>query len=447
MAETRQKLIHLHSSTVRVPTADKLNYGEIAVQYASSEPCFYIKDSANNIIKFIDASAIDSKIQTQLSGLSGHVVTLVGSDNNKSVRTIASEEVAKIVADAPEDYNTLKEIADWIQGDPTGAAGMANRITALETASADTRISALEAVSGDIHTHSNKSVLDGISQEDVDAWDGAVSDLDTHTNNSEIHVEATDKTTWNTAAANLSAHTDNSDIHVTTADKTAWNGAVTTLGTHTADTTVHVAAGEKDTWNAKQDAFSNSGTLATITDAKVANWDSAATNNHKHANKDLLDTYTQLNSDLADAVSKKHNHANAEVLEGITSAKVTSWDNAATKSHTHENKTVLDGITTAETTNWNTAFNTVTAHTADTDSHVTTAQTANWDAAYASAHTHANNSVLDGITDTKVSQWDSAYTVSQNALVGIQTGKAQGVTVDSNKELDFTGIYVDCGEY
>ena len=44
----------------------------------------------------------------------------------------AAAEVAKIVANADADFDTLKEIADWILNDTTGAADMANDIAALE---------------------------------------------------------------------------------------------------------------------------------------------------------------------------------------------------------------------------------------------------------------------------------------------------------------------------
>lgn len=60
------------------------------------------------------------------------VDTLVGSDTGKSVRTVASEEVAKIVAGADASYDTLKEIADWILSDTTGAAKMSNDIDRLD---------------------------------------------------------------------------------------------------------------------------------------------------------------------------------------------------------------------------------------------------------------------------------------------------------------------------
>ena len=51
-----------------------------------------------------------------------------------------------------------------------------------------------------------------------------------------------------------------------------------------------------------------------------------STIHHTHANKELLDTYKQTEADLANAVSKVHEHSNKDVLDGITSAKVTSWD-------------------------------------------------------------------------------------------------------------------------
>ena len=60
---------------------------------------------------------------------------------------------------------------------------------------------------------------------------------------------------------------------------------------------------------------------------------------HTHANKDLLDTYTQTEVNLADAVAKKHNHANQSVLDGVTSEKVTAWDAAEQNA-----KTYADGL-------------------------------------------------------------------------------------------------------
>lgn len=56
---------------------------------------------------------------------------VVGSVKNTAT-AIAAAKVAEIVANADADFDTLKEIADWILNDTTGAADMANDIAALQ---------------------------------------------------------------------------------------------------------------------------------------------------------------------------------------------------------------------------------------------------------------------------------------------------------------------------
>ena len=68
------------------------------------------------------------------------------------------------------------------------------------------------------------------------------------------------------------------------------------------------------------------------------------------------------------------------------------WDEAYAARHTHANKSVLDAITQAR----------VSA----------------WDEAYAARHTHANKSVIDAITQAKVTQWDTAYSWGNHASEG-----------------------------
>jgi hypothetical protein len=47
---------------------------------------------------------------------------------------------------------------------------------------------------------------------------------------------------------------------------------------------------------------------------------------HEHSNKALLDTYTQTEANLADAVTKKHAHANQEELDKIAVGDKAKWD-------------------------------------------------------------------------------------------------------------------------
>lgn len=56
----------------------------------------------------------------------------IDDDKNKTIREIASEEVSKVVDNAPEAFDTIKEIADWIAKDEEGVAALVNRIAVLE---------------------------------------------------------------------------------------------------------------------------------------------------------------------------------------------------------------------------------------------------------------------------------------------------------------------------
>lgn len=59
------------------------------------------------------------------------VDTLIGEDADSSVRTIAASEVAKVVDNAPEKFDTLKEVADWIATDTTSSAQLQTSVAAL----------------------------------------------------------------------------------------------------------------------------------------------------------------------------------------------------------------------------------------------------------------------------------------------------------------------------
>ena len=76
-------------------------------------------------------------------------------------------------------------------------------------------------------------------------------------------------------------------------------------------------------------AHDNKAVLDGITSEKVSSWDDAAESAHSHENKALLDTYTQTEADLADAVSKKHEHDNKAELDLIESGDKAKWDAAA----------------------------------------------------------------------------------------------------------------------
>lgn len=88
--------------------------------YDDTELRGLIGDNADAIADNVAAIAI----------LNGDAAT-AGSVAN-TANAAAAAKVAEIVANADADFDTLKEIADWILNDTTGAADMANDIAALQ---------------------------------------------------------------------------------------------------------------------------------------------------------------------------------------------------------------------------------------------------------------------------------------------------------------------------
>ena len=129
------KMVDILVQTGTANGSIKVNGTDISV--AGLAALAYKADVSAEDLSTALAATISAKAEASaLSTVSGKVDTLIGSvsgDNAKSVRTISAEEVAKIVAGADTSYDTLKEIADWILNDTTGAAKMANDISALKT--------------------------------------------------------------------------------------------------------------------------------------------------------------------------------------------------------------------------------------------------------------------------------------------------------------------------
>lgn len=76
--------------------------------------------------------------------------------------------------------------------------------------------------------------------------------------------------------------------------------------------------------------------------------DASTAVNHSHDNKALLDTYTQTETDLADAVAKKHAHANADELAKFVDGDKAKYDAVVADHLTSADKTTLENAIAAE---------------------------------------------------------------------------------------------------
>ena len=209
-----------------------------------------------DIKKFLDQAGVStlwSRITTELeskayndSELRGLIkantdaITILNGDGavEGSVTKKVAEGIASVVAGADAKFDTLKEIADWIVNDVTGAASMANKITALEglvgsTAVASQIASAIEAalkidgvdkyalaseltalagkvatLEGASHTHDNKTLLDTYAQTETDLAD-AVAKKHDHVNKSILDTITDVKVAaWDAAESNANSYTD-----------------------------------------------------------------------------------------------------------------------------------------------------------------------------------------------------------------------------------------------
>ena len=106
-------------------------------------------DSA--VRELIGANTTAIGVNTEAIALLNSDAETVGSVANTAT-TVAATEVAKIVAGADADFDTLKEIADWILNDTTGAADMANDIAALQAQMAGIDSTVVAAVAAAIES-------------------------------------------------------------------------------------------------------------------------------------------------------------------------------------------------------------------------------------------------------------------------------------------------------
>lgn len=137
--------------------------------------------TAKNIIEYAqeiankatgDASQVASDLATESSraeaaekDLGDNITALknlhANADEGEGKKTVAQEVaagIASVVASAPTEFDTLKEIADWIANDKTGAAAMQNAIATL-TGDENTDGSILKALA-DAKNYSDEAIKD-----------------------------------------------------------------------------------------------------------------------------------------------------------------------------------------------------------------------------------------------------------------------------------------------
>ena len=135
------------AKTTDIPT--KVSQLENDSNYLSSIPEEYITETELNAKGYLTEHQDLSNYATkdEIPTVPSKVSELTNDSNYQTaeqVNSTVTTEIAKVVADAPEDFDTLKEMSDWLTQHDKSAAAMntsikknADDITALQTSKAD----------------------------------------------------------------------------------------------------------------------------------------------------------------------------------------------------------------------------------------------------------------------------------------------------------------------
>lgn len=283
------------ANSIKITTLDQLKVAlQAAKTYINNEIGGLGSLAGKSEVAYNDlAAALKTLIDGKADGTA--VATLIGEDTDKSVRAISAEEVAKIVAGADKNYDTLKEIADWIMSDTTGATKMANDIARLD------------------------AVLDGIGDTTSGEYATVVA-----------YVEAM------ITALGITDYAKTKDVNTELAKKVDKVEGSRLMTNEEGTKLAGIAAGaqvnviEKVKVNGVEQTVGEDKSV----DIKVP---TGALAKLDEVSEDNLNT--ALREKVNAAAEGNHSHANKTVLDGITAEKVTAWDAAENNA-----KKYVDGL-------------------------------------------------------------------------------------------------------
>lgn len=282
-------------------------------------------------------STVDGQ-EVMLSTKLAEIITDIGT---RAKSTDVESQIAalkqEMLGDAPvEAYNTFTELAAYIaehkdaadaltaaignkadkstveaiQETLNGLGALATKSTVSESDLDSALAEKVNAAAEGNHAHANKTVLDGITEAKVTAWDAAEQNAKDYADGLAGNYDAS----GSAAAAEQAA-------------KTYADGLNTAM-----DTRMQAVEG-------KAHEHSNKTVLDGITSTKVAAWDAAEGNAKTYADGLNTDMDTRVKA----VEEAKHTHTNKTVLDGITAEKVTEWDGAKAGA-VAEAKAYADGL-------------------------------------------------------------------------------------------------------
>lgn len=166
------------------------------------------------------------------------------------------------------------------------------------------------------HTHSNKGIIDEITQAFIDNWTAAY----THISDTVKHITAAERTKWNGAATSQHTHSNKSVLDgITSTLVSNWNSAYT----HISDAIKHITATERTNWNSAKSKADAALPASSYTAADILKKLLTVDGSGSKLDADLLDgkeatnfassTHTHTVSSIG-AANAKHNHSTLDIV-------------------------------------------------------------------------------------------------------------------------------------
>ena len=163
------------------------------------------------------AAALEGRVAAN----EGAIATLNG-EGEGSVKKQVADAIAGVVAGAPEDFDTLKEVADWIGSDTTGAAQMQADIATLkggDTVEGSVAKTVKDAVAAEAEI---ARAAEKQNADDIDAAEGRIKAIE------DDYLKAADKEALQGSIDGVSAVANAAAPQATTYTKTEVDGLIST---------------------------------------------------------------------------------------------------------------------------------------------------------------------------------------------------------------------------
>lgn len=216
-------------------------------------------DGNNGIIKKVDV-------------LNGDV-TVQGS-----VKKTVSDKIAEVVANAPEKFDTLKEIADWIDNDTTGAAKMANDIKANADAIGDSSKGLIKEVNTKLNITGSNGTTAGVNALINKLTTGDADPQDNDYYISQYSGGGTTTTTYHRRPVKaLWNYIKNKISSVLGLTASSYGGSAAKVNNLTVETAVPANAKFTDTTYSSKTAASNGTDVSLVTTGEKYTWNNKGT--------------------------------------------------------------------------------------------------------------------------------------------------------------------------